>query len=48
MHFISSFITNPAELLKFPFEMFQMVSDFTILIVQQSMNFASSIMKLVV
>lgn len=48
MRFISSFITNPAELFKFPFVLFQQVSDFTILIIQQSMNFATSIMKLVV
>lgn len=48
MHAIASLITNPAELLKFPFEMFQLASNFAILITQQSLTFASTILKLVV
>jgi hypothetical protein len=48
MHTISSFITNPFAIIEGAFTMFEKASSFAMAMMQQSMEFASSIMRIVV
>lgn len=48
MHFIASAITDPAKLIGLPFVIFKVASTFAISIAQQSMDFASELLKMMV
>lgn len=48
MHFIATAITDPAKLVQLPFILFKTASTFAIVITQQSIDFASDMLKIIV